>query len=197
MKLSALLTAFAAHLLPDQHKSWGQAMQAEVSVIPDPVEANLYAVGCVCAALTLRTNVMKFFAYAGRLLVGTATAFYGLSFLYFLANSLLHRAANADLQAYMTFLVPWQAAMGVSHVAAAIYFISWRPRALVAALGAATLSALALFGLGILDLMAGSLRPDYPIIAFAWPLVPVAFIGAAAMLIAQISRRRVPATIGA
>lgn len=197
MKLSAFLTASAVRLLPNRHKAWGRAMQAEVSVIPDPVEANLYAAGCVCAALTLRTNLMKFFAYAGRLLVGTVTAVYGLSFLYFLANSLLHRAANADLRAYMTFLVPWQVAMGVSHIAAAVYFISWRPRALVAALGAATLSALALFGLGILNLMAGSLRPDHPVIAFAWPLVPVAFVGGAAVLLAQIGRPRVPSTLGA
>lgn len=184
MSLSRFLTSLAARLLPDHRAAWGEAMQREAAAIDDPIEAFQFAAGCLWAALAMSITVMKAFVFTSRLLVGAVTALYGLSFLYFMTNGLLHSKPFALLPALLT----WQLAMGLSHIAAAAFLIVWKPKAFRWACAAAAAAGLTLTLFGIASMIMEQRSSGVLVFAVAWPLVPVAMLMTAAWLFAWLER---------
>lgn len=186
MTLALSIARLAARILPARHHVWGEAMTAEVAAIDNPRDALLFAAGCLWAALTERVTFVKAFVFAGRLGVALVTSLYGLSFLYFLSNGLRHETPPSHL----AILISWQGAMGLSHLAAAGLLLLWRPKPFLWACAAAAISAIALPVFYVVDMIAGKIPPNVtvPVIAWAWPLVPLVILMGAAWLFAWLEQ---------
>ena len=186
MSLALFLTRLAARILPDHRRTWGEAMTAEVAAIDHPRDALLFAAGCMWAALSERITFMKAFVFIGRLGVGAVTILYGSLFIRFLISALLHDRPTTEFP--YPFLLLWQGAMGLSHIAAGLFLMFWRPNAFRYACIAAGLSGLPLVVFGLVFTVMGKVTDNTMVISWAWPLVPVAMLAGAAWLLAWLER---------
>ncbi|MBW8880664.1 MAG: hypothetical protein JF615_04325 [Asticcacaulis sp.] len=178
MNFSQMIIDLALRILPQHRQSWGKAMRHECLVISDRDEALTFAFGCLWAALQERIRVMDLIVRGGRLSVGLVTALYGGLFLSFALNGLTQPQLRNP---HVPWLISWQVAMGVTHIAAAICLILWKPKAFGAACIAAAAAALPLVVLGMGQTAS---RP----LAFAWPFVPLTLLVLAAVFFDQFTR---------
>ena len=177
MRVAQWVMEWAARLLPPHRRDWAEAMRAELAAIPSR-EAFGFALGCLWAAFTERTRLMKAIVTFGRWGVGIVTIVYGAFFVQCLVNGLTQaELRNPDLP----WLLAWQCAMGFSHMAAGLFLILWRPRAFAFSCAIATLPALGLALLGVLNHMP---RPN----SYVWPFLPLALLLAAAAFLRWLDR---------
>jgi len=178
MKLAYWLVDMAVRLLPAHRRDWAEAMQAELAHITEPRMATDFAFGCLWTAVRERITAMKLIVVLGRLGVGLVTITYGAFFIHFLINAFTPSEVHNP---YFAWLLPWQLTMGISHVAAGLCLIFWRPKAFIASCVVACLPALSLSLYGFL---ASLPHPS----SYVWPFIPLVMLTTAAAVLWGIER---------
>ncbi len=179
MRAAHILIDIAARLLPAHRHLWAQAMRHEILAVEDPRAALAFALGCLWAAAAERIAFMKPVVTMGRLLLGSVTALYALLF----AAPLFFEIGHPErLNPEWPWLMPWQAGMAATHLAAALFLIFWRTRPFYLACAAAALAALPL---PVIGWAYADNRP----MAWAWPILPVILLTLSAAALAWLDHR--------